>query len=222
MSRTTGSEAEWDYRFRTRVSELRKAKGLTQTDLAKALQDFPGVKLGHQQTIARIEAGDRPVRLGEAPYIARVLGTTVQAMVSAEGSLDDVDLSLGMYYDELEGLRYELSNAEVAFRDLDAAAKALDRQSRNQEVSLGEALAGGSVLAADVARALARFTSVEDAFMSLQEAMRLALSAKDEVELRMTEDGEPTIGAADLAALQELSLEADGKTAGDGEHSEAS
>lgn len=172
-------EHEWDMRFRTRMAELRKAKGMTQTDLARELQDFPGVKLGHQQTIARIEAGDRPVRLGEAPFIARVLTTTVQAMVAAEGSEEDLALSLGILYDEIDGLGYELMNVESAFRDAELAAKALFQQAHNQEAGLDEAIVGGSVLAAYIAEALTGFEAVAQAWANLQDAVRAAQASRE-------------------------------------------
>lgn len=162
------------------MAELRKAKGMSQTNLARELQDFVGMKkLAHQQTIARIEAGERPVRLGEAPYIARVLTTTVHAMVAAEGSDEDLGLALGIFYDEADGLLYELADVEPAFRDAELAAKTLYQQAHSQEADLHEAVSSGSVLAANIAEALNGFEAVAEAWANLQAALRAVQSARE-------------------------------------------
>src|SRR4051794_13849870 len=53
-------------RARTRLS-------WSQNELARRLRDGAGLSF-HQQTVQRIEAGERPVRLSEALLIAKVLG----------------------------------------------------------------------------------------------------------------------------------------------------
>lgn len=60
-----------------RVEELRKRARMSQTELAAAI----GV---HQQTIAKIEAGARPLRLSEGSEIADTLGLPLQALDVAE------------------------------------------------------------------------------------------------------------------------------------------
>ncbi|WP_213572464.1 helix-turn-helix transcriptional regulator [Rhodococcus sp. USK13] len=74
----------WETNFRTQMTRLRKAHGLNQTDLARKISkwELPF----HQQTIQRIEAGERPIRLNEAHVIAQVLDTTVAAMTSEVGT----------------------------------------------------------------------------------------------------------------------------------------
>jgi transcriptional regulator with XRE-family HTH domain len=64
--------------FITNMQTLRERKGLTQTDLAKAAK-ARGLAF-HQQTVQRIETGERPVRLNEAHVISSVLESDVYSM----------------------------------------------------------------------------------------------------------------------------------------------
>jgi len=72
--------APWERNFRQQLQRLRESKGMTQTDVARELRIL-GLAF-HQQTIQRIETGERPVRLNEANLIAKVLGVTVDAMTT--------------------------------------------------------------------------------------------------------------------------------------------
>lgn len=61
----------------TRLRELRKARGLTQVDLA--------VKTGiHRVTIARYDEGRRGMSLKNAAKIADALGCTINELVREE------------------------------------------------------------------------------------------------------------------------------------------
>lgn len=70
----------WERNFREQMVRLRKGRGLTQTDLARRLARW-GLPF-HQQTIQRIENGQRPVRLNEAKLIARELDVGLDTMMS--------------------------------------------------------------------------------------------------------------------------------------------
>jgi transcriptional regulator with XRE-family HTH domain len=73
-------EAPWERNFRQQMMRLREAQEMTQTDLARKLKHFD--LPFHQQTIQRIESGERPIRLNEAHLIAHVLGVTVESMLA--------------------------------------------------------------------------------------------------------------------------------------------
>lgn len=73
----------WEKNFREQVVRLRKSHKMNQTELARRLNAW-GLPF-HQQTVQRIETGERPVRLNEAHLIARVLDTTVEAMTVSAG-----------------------------------------------------------------------------------------------------------------------------------------
>lgn len=68
-----------DEKFAARMTELRKASGMSQTDLAEALTKR-GLSF-HQQTIGRIERGGRSVSIGEAVLIAEALGTDLASLM---------------------------------------------------------------------------------------------------------------------------------------------
>lgn len=72
--------ARWERNFREQVRRAREARSMTQTDLAKALKAF-GLPF-HQQTVQRIEQGERPVRLNEAYLIAQVLDLSLDTMTA--------------------------------------------------------------------------------------------------------------------------------------------
>jgi transcriptional regulator with XRE-family HTH domain len=108
---TPGAEAEvgvWERNFRERMVRMREAKGMTQTDLARALKTDFGLPF-HQQTIQRIESGERPVRLNEANLIAQTLHADLFTMMSDVGSPEVVRLNL-----ELAGVRLAERGLEIA------------------------------------------------------------------------------------------------------------
>jgi transcriptional regulator with XRE-family HTH domain len=91
----------WERNFRERMAELREAKGMTQTDLARVLRDRHGLRF-HQQIVARIEGGERPVRLNEAHLIAQVLETNLGAMTAVTGSADSLRMALQLAQGRLD------------------------------------------------------------------------------------------------------------------------
>lgn len=74
------------------VQALRKARRLTQVQLAELLA-LKGMPV-RQQTIVKIEKGERPLRLKEAHTIARVLEVDVDALTAAEPRTSDLTLAL--------------------------------------------------------------------------------------------------------------------------------
>jgi transcriptional regulator with XRE-family HTH domain len=66
-----------DLRFARNMVAYREARGMTQKDLVAELQS-QGWTSVYQNTISRIEKGDRPVRYGEALAIARAFGVNVE------------------------------------------------------------------------------------------------------------------------------------------------
>lgn len=70
--------ADQEAGFRASMVAMRAEKDLSQTALANMLRDA-GYAF-HQQTVAKIEVGERPVRLEEAYAIAAALGSDVDEM----------------------------------------------------------------------------------------------------------------------------------------------
>lgn len=63
-------------RFAEWLKVTRTAAGLSQHKVANALRD-QGFSVFRQSAVAKIESGNRPVRLDEAVAIAALFGTTV-------------------------------------------------------------------------------------------------------------------------------------------------
>lgn len=117
----------WERNFTQQMQRLREARKMTQTDLARELKAY--LLPFHQQTIQRIESGERPVRLNEALLIAKVLGVDLNSMMvdgppavrellyaidrlrRTSGTVaNELSLSLGEWLNEVEGFAFELSN----------------------------------------------------------------------------------------------------------------
>src|SRR3954452_15593861 len=79
----------WEEAFLQNMVRARIRLSWSQNELARRLKDGAGLGF-HQQTVQRIEAGQRPLRLSEALLIAKVLGMgDLQAAatpISAEGA----------------------------------------------------------------------------------------------------------------------------------------
>lgn len=74
--------AGWEKNFTAHMRRLREAGGMRQTDLARALKTRYQLPF-HQQTIQRIENGDRPVRLDEAFLIAKLFDVDLETMTGS-------------------------------------------------------------------------------------------------------------------------------------------
>lgn len=86
------------------VMRARKAADLSQEGLAARLRDLVPDWNAHQTTIAKIEAGTRPVSIEEAHGLALALGVEPNVLISPAAP----ELA------EIRALQYELSRAEVA------------------------------------------------------------------------------------------------------------
>jgi transcriptional regulator with XRE-family HTH domain len=75
-----GSEKWTDKRFGKRVKAKRDARGWSQADIAKMLSDR-GIHPMHPTTVAKIEAGDRSVRINEAVGIADLFEVSVDSLL---------------------------------------------------------------------------------------------------------------------------------------------
>ena len=75
---TVGAKPPWEENFVKQMVELRIVK-MTQTELARQLT-ARGLPF-HQQTVQRVEKGERPLRLNEALAIAEILGSDPLDMV---------------------------------------------------------------------------------------------------------------------------------------------
>jgi transcriptional regulator with XRE-family HTH domain len=85
-------EADPDAVFARRVRQLRESAGLTQRQVADQMTGA-GYRM-HQTTIAKIEADDpRPVYVGEAVTLARILGVSLSDLLSEPTEVDERQLA---------------------------------------------------------------------------------------------------------------------------------
>ncbi|MFC4062782.1 helix-turn-helix transcriptional regulator [Planomonospora corallina] len=93
MDEQPNPHTRWEANFIQQMRLLREARKMTQSDLARELKKF-GLAF-HQQTVQRIEIGERPVRLNEAHLIASIFDVDVETMSSAL-SLTDREIRYGI------------------------------------------------------------------------------------------------------------------------------
>ncbi|OEH58385.1 helix-turn-helix transcriptional regulator [Paenarthrobacter ureafaciens] len=72
-------EAGFETNYVANLIELRVQRGMSQSELAKRASEA-GLQF-HQPTVQRIEVGERPIKLTEAIELARILGSTLSAMM---------------------------------------------------------------------------------------------------------------------------------------------
>lgn len=113
----------WETVFIENATRARKAAGVSQTELARRLaaQGLPF----HQQTVQRIEQGQRPVRLNEVIVMADVLGMgDLQAIIepeTVEKAAEFLSMALVRFADELGGThrlvkRHVMAMSAAAFQ----------------------------------------------------------------------------------------------------------
>lgn len=100
-------------RFRQNMREGRESRGWSQGEMSKRLIEA-GWPIFHQTTISRIEAGERPVKLGEARAIAAILGKSLSDMVVPAAEA----LWLSVLESEMKSVRESRDEIEKSVREL--------------------------------------------------------------------------------------------------------
>ncbi len=119
----------FDAAFGRRVRELREAAGLTQRQLASQMTAAGHTM--HQTTIAKIEAGQRPVLVKESSALAGVLGVSQADMMPGPDGPDDPIARVRIW--ALERL---IAEHELAASTASATAADLRRQLDDFRASL--------------------------------------------------------------------------------------
>lgn len=106
------------------MRKRRETLELSQTEFARRLNQRQHLPF-HQQTVQRIEAGERPIRLDEAFKIAAELGLRVEAMIQAATVRSDLVYSVNKLQRETEQfegwLRETMGDWFEAYEELTAA-----------------------------------------------------------------------------------------------------
>ena len=77
-----------DQWFAANLMEARKHAGLSQKAVAEQMR-AAGYRW-HPQTVSRVEAGEQAIRVGEAFALARITGTTAEALARPPQAAQDV------------------------------------------------------------------------------------------------------------------------------------
>lgn len=108
-------EEELNKAIGERLQLVRTRAGLTQGELVRKLE-LLGITLA-QQTIAKIEAGSRPLKLAEGEAVATVLGVALDDLVPSGEHSDEVyELRAGFnhFFDHVNRLSLQLSDLRDA------------------------------------------------------------------------------------------------------------
>jgi transcriptional regulator with XRE-family HTH domain len=110
-------EVDYGAVFARRLRQLRTAMKITQRQVAEQMGGH-GFQM-HQTTIAKIETGERAVQLDEAAAIAKVLGVSLQDLITELPSdeLSEALAHLANCQEQLEAARADQAKAEAAAED---------------------------------------------------------------------------------------------------------
>ena len=125
-------EAETEAVLARRLRRLREAGHLTQQQIASQMTGA-GYRM-HQTTIAKIEAGERPVTIGEAVALAWALGVGLLDLVT-EPDLDELAEALA----ELARCQARLAAEKDQLHSITSAANSAHRRVEQAHSDLTEA-----------------------------------------------------------------------------------
>lgn len=157
VSASKNPEMIEEEQFRLNLTALRKQRGLSQGKLAE-LMVAAGWDDFYQATISRIEKGTRPVRLGEARTLAKLLGADVASMLSTN-ALQQAERQSRILLDQFTAT---YKTAVEAISDLEEQREPLDEQVQvltaliDQETEASESVGRSRAVAWMASNALSR------------------------------------------------------------------
>ena len=108
--------------FRHNMKKWRKIKGMSQDDLARKITENPPDSLiFHQQTIQKIENGNRGVSLTDAVVISAALDVDLNTMLMRPDAPGKTSVDL-----RKERLRRDMHVAHLAVKELESTLKKLE------------------------------------------------------------------------------------------------
>jgi transcriptional regulator with XRE-family HTH domain len=110
-------------RFRERVKQERIGHHLSQADLAKLLR-HKGLEKIYATTVAKIESGDRSVRINEAEALADLFEMSIDALLGRTAPKNDVRYAARALHDAVEQAAWQVETIEAGVRDRLAELKA--------------------------------------------------------------------------------------------------
>lgn len=161
--------------FVRQMKRLRAAHGLSQAELADRVRDLGGNL--YQQTVAKIEAGQRAVRLQEADLIAQALRSSVSEMLAAAIEKADEDPEANPETMDIESLLTRVTAAERRRDGLAANLHDARRTEAEARVALEAAEARAAAAMAEARRAQAHH---DEAQAELHYLARISLNRQAE------------------------------------------
>lgn len=142
MAEDTSSPGQDETNFIENARRLRESRGWSQTELARRMAEL-GWENYSQMTVSRTEKGERPLRLGEARALARVLEKSLDAMLRPpagqavkEEAVRLASRITGAYHDTSEAA-WRLLGYRGALEDLAGRAK---REGLEDAAAMAESL----------------------------------------------------------------------------------
>jgi transcriptional regulator with XRE-family HTH domain len=141
--------------FRKTLKAARLGKGWTQADVAKRLSD-KGIDHIHTTTVAKVEAGERELKLDEALALADLFGLPLDSMLG-RGVAPDHDLAFAVLAlrDAAGGAMWQFNGIRQGFYPRLRAALAFDFEGRDFVEEQGRRFVSGLTEAEEAVTELA-------------------------------------------------------------------
>jgi transcriptional regulator with XRE-family HTH domain len=141
--------------FRKTLKAARRGKGWTQADVAKMLSD-KGIDHIHTTTVAKIEAGERDIKLDEAVALADLFGMPLDLMLGrSEAPGDDLAFAVLALLDAAGGAMRQIAGVREGLFPRLREALAFDFEGRGFVEAQGRRAVNGLTEAQDAVSKLA-------------------------------------------------------------------
>jgi transcriptional regulator with XRE-family HTH domain len=188
-----GRQSLVETRFRKRVRNERTRRGWSQADLSKRLQD-KGLQHLLPSTVAKIENGDRAVRIDEANALADLFALSLDELLGRNLPERDLTSTLQAFLDTARSASVQLSAIEASLGAQSAELAAFEFQGRDTMVAGCDRVRDVLTKASDVLLATTRVRSedLHDAATNLWwiESMKRVFPQWFDDQGRMREGGE--------------------------------
>lgn len=144
-----GSEKPVETRFRERVFAERKRRDWSQADVATMLRD-KGIQSIYPTTIAKIESGERAVRIDEASALADIFEVSLDTLLGRSAAPNNDDMyALRALVDATANASWQVSTIETTLRDRIAEVAAFGPEGVGKTIASGCERAADALAAAD-------------------------------------------------------------------------
>ena len=165
-----GSETSVETRFRERVKDARKDRDWSQADVSKMLRD-KGIDSMYPTTVAKVESGERAVRMVEAAAFADLFGVSVDWLLGRDiGPQQDLVFTLQAASQTAQQAAPLVTSIEAGLRDRVGELRMFEFEERD-------------AITAEFERAAAALAQARAAFAKLWSPLRDAILAANTAEV---------------------------------------